>query len=248
MLRVNEDINQTNSDSLQEDNQTISDFVKRTDELSIRKGLNMSEIHGLLDISKAMVFAYRSGKNRITPKVWLKLQLAEQEAGIIGVPSAQNAGSSTYPKELDEAKIENVVPDDASRQYQTFPRMIPVVGWAHAGEAESYEQLPNSWQHKIPTECRDVKAFAVELEGDSMEPKYSEGDMLIVQPSETAHSGSLVVARFANDGVVFRRLEVDGKTITLVPLNPRYRTSQYTPEDFSWIYPVWGRWTQIWRR
>lgn len=126
--------------------------------------------------------------------------------------------------------------------------MIGVTGWAHAGEAESYEEIPEPWKGKIPTECRDPKAFAVILEGDSMEPKFSEGDLLVVQPTEQAHSGSLVVAKFANDGVIFRRFEITGKTVTLVPLNTRYQASQHSIEEFSWIYPVWGRWTQIWRK
>jgi SOS-response transcriptional repressor LexA len=142
-----------------------------------------------------------------------------------------------------------------SAQYKTTPndtRVIPVVSWAHAGEAAAYEELPESWREKVPTECRDPKAFAVRLEGDSMESthglSFREGDVLVVQPSETAHSGCLVVARFRNDGVIFRRFEVTNKAITLVPLNNRYQASQHQIDEFSWIYPVWGRWTQIWRK
>jgi len=127
-------------------------------------------------------------------------------------------------------------------------RFIKVIGWAHAGEAASYDELPESWQNEIPTECPDPKAFAVSLEGDSMEPKFSDSDLLVVQPTKEVHSGCFVVARFANDGVIFRRLEMKGSKITLVALNPRYQSSEHTAEEFSWIYPVWGRWTQLWRK
>jgi SOS-response transcriptional repressor LexA len=133
-------------------------------------------------------------------------------------------------------------PDDGSG------RLIPVIGWAHAGEAGSYEEIPKSWQNKIPTQCADAKAFAVSLEGDSMEPRFSEGDMLIVQPSEEAYSGCLIVARFVDDGVVFRRLEMSGGVLRLIPLNDRYPVTEHQPPEFSWIYPVWGRWTQLWKR
>lgn len=192
-----------------------------------------------------MIFAYRSGKNRITNKVWLKLEAAEKDAGIEYAEPVQNAGSSRYPKEIQSSLIAG---EDISRQYQTSMRMIPVVGWAHAGDAASYEEIPDAWKEKIATECRDQKAFGVRLEGDSMEPKFSEGDILILQPSEQAHSGSLVVARFKDDGVIFRRLEMTGKTITLVPLNPRYQATQHKPEEFAWIYPIWGRITHLWRK
>ena len=70
----------------------------------------------------------------------------------------------------------------------------------------------------------------------------------MLQPGEEIYSGCFVVARFKNDGVIFRRLEMSGDEIGLMPLNQRWEKTKHAPEDFSWIYPVWGRWTQIWRR
>ena len=121
MLRVNENRNQTKPETLQEDFQTISEFVRRTDDLSHRVGLNLSEIHGILGISKAMVFAYRSGKSRITGKVWRKLMDAEHAAGIDGAPPAENAESSTDPKESgigDSAHEESVMLREDAQPYR----------------------------------------------------------------------------------------------------------------------------------
>ena len=132
---------------------------------------------------------------------------------------------------------------DAARRIRT----IPVLGWAHAGEAASYEELPDSWVSNVPTECRDEKAFAVVLEGESMEPKYSAGDLLILQPSYEAYSGCLAVCRFKDDGVVFRRVELLPEAVRLIALNPAYPTESYPRDAFSWIYPLWGRWTQVWK-
>ena len=132
-------------------------------------------------------------------------------------------------------------------------RMIPVIGWAHAGDAASYDELPQSWADKIPTECRDEKAFGVRLEGDSMESgdgglSFREGDLLVAMPSARPYSGCFVVAKFADDGVTFRRLETAGRKIILAPLNKRYDVTEHAEEDFHWIYPVWGRWSQLWNR
>jgi len=153
-----------------------------------------------------------------------------------GLPSAKAAKSLTLAE--DEAPY---------RARSSSGRLIPVLGWAHAGEAAAYEELPESWQDKVPTECRDPKAFAVRLEGESMEPKFSEGDLLILQPSKQPYNGCLAVCRFQNDGIVFRRLDLSPGKVRLMALNPLYPPSEHTPEDFSWIYPVWGRWTQIWK-
>lgn len=192
--------------------------------MGIRKKEKIAE---LLNVSRTMLYNYEQGDPPPPRELLSTLDRLEREAGI-------------------EQMFTSSLPEDTPA-YGNF-RTIGVTGWAHAGEAGSYEEIPEHWKGKIPTECRDPKAFAVILEGDSMEPKYSEGDLLVVQPTEQAHSGCLVVAKFAHDGVIFRRFEITGKIVTLVPLNRRYQATQHSIEDFSWIYPVWGRWTQVWRK
>ncbi len=186
-----------------------------------KMGLSMSYIHQL-----------EAGKRTPSDSVLTITSMMEELLNAGLVSSESNAPTVKEP----------------TTQYGNACRMIPVYGWAHAGEAEAYEEMAGDWQYKVPTESRDPQAFAVQLEGDSMEPKFSEGDMIVVQPSEAPYSGCLVVARYADDGVIFRRFEVSGKTITLVPLNTRYNPTEHEVGDFSWIYPVWGRWTQVWRK
>lgn len=78
---------------MQDQSQTFSDFLRRTDLLAERLGLNLSEIPDRLGISKAMLFAYRKGTNRITPKVWIKLGEAERKAGMGSRPVSYQAQS-----------------------------------------------------------------------------------------------------------------------------------------------------------
>jgi repressor LexA len=132
-------------------------------------------------------------------------------------------------------------------QKTPFNRQIPVLGWAHAGRAESYDELPVDWQETVPTECRDAKAFAVRLEGDSMEPRFLEGDLLVLQPSEEVHSGCLAVLKLADDGIVFRRIDKRAGMFILYPLNSKYETESISAEMIVWIYPVWGMWRQVWK-
>lgn len=127
-------------------------------------------------------------------------------------------------------------------------RRIGVIGWAHAGQAASYEEIPESWQRTIPTDCRDPNAFAVTLEGDSMEPMFRDGDLLVLMPSERIHNGCIAVVRLVTDGILLRRLEIRGKKIRLVPLNREsYEVEEIDCEQVSWAYPVWGRWSQVWK-
>ncbi len=125
------------------------------------------------------------------------------------------------------------------------PRMIPVVSWAHAGTADSFEELPKSWQDMVPTECRDERAFAVRLIGDSMAPLFVEGDMLVLQPGREIYSGCLAVVRLANDGILFRRVERRAEKLVLIPLNPQYSSEEFSAGEISWAYPLWGMWRQV---
>lgn len=205
----------------------MSDLSTRLFTLQRAMGIKQKEkIAEMLSVSRTMLYNYEQGDPEPPRELLLTLERLEREADI-------------------EHPFTPILKEDAKAYGAS--RLIGLIGWAHAGEAESYEELTDTWKKMIPTDCRDLKAFAVTLEGDSMEPKYCEGDVIVVQPSEDPHSGCLVVAKFKNDGVIFRRIEMTGKTITLVPLNHRYETSQHTLEEFSWIYPVWGRWTQVWR-
>ncbi|MEM9236015.1 MAG: S24 family peptidase [Verrucomicrobiota bacterium] len=157
-------------------------------------------------------------------------------------------------RERVEAGLDDVPPGSLQEPLGAYggkanrARMIPVVSWAHAGRAETYEELPSDWREQIPTECRDEAAFAVSLEGDSMEPVFRSGDLLVVMPSEEVYSGAYAVCRFRDDGVVLRQVEFSGGEVQLVPLNPRFEVRTFPKEQFAWIYPVWGRWSQFWKR
>jgi hypothetical protein len=67
---------------LQQINHTLSDYLRRTDVLAEFLGLKLSDLPGVLACSKAMIFAYRSGKNPISNKAWLRLLAAEKQAGL----------------------------------------------------------------------------------------------------------------------------------------------------------------------
>ena len=128
---------------------------------------------------------------------------------------------------------------------------IPLLSWAQAGIATSYEELPPDWQETIPASVPDESAFAIQLRGDSMEPQYKDGDIAIVMPSQAAHNGDLVIANIKNEGFAFKILNlVDGdpKRIRLTSYNLVYAPMEFRREDFHWIYPVFSVTKRVWRK
>jgi phage repressor protein C with HTH and peptisase S24 domain len=119
-------------------------------------------------------------------------------------------------------------------------RWVPVISWAHAGQAQAYEELPTQWQNEsVPTTCRDEKAFGLIIEGDSMEPRCMPGDRVVIMPSEPPRNGCLVVAKLKNDGVLLRRfMRLPDGRIRLIAYNEIYPAMDYESSEFHWIYPV----------
>jgi SOS-response transcriptional repressor LexA len=132
--------------------------------------------------------------------------------------------------------------------YRVFhTKQIPVLSWAHAGTAECFEELPTEWQQKIATDCRDPKAFALHLLGDSMAREFLEGDVLTLMPSEPIYSNCLAVLKLATDGIVFRRVEVRPDVIRMIPLNDRYTVEEIPRDQILWAYPVYEVRRLLWK-
>ena len=69
--------------------------------------------------------------------------------------------------------------------------------------------------------CSGAESFALMVLGDSMEPEFVEGDIIIIEPEGLATNGSYVMA-WLDDEWIFRQLVEHGGGWKLQPLNPKY--------------------------
>ncbi len=129
-------------------------------------------------------------------------------------------------------------------------RNVPILSWAQAGQATDFEQIPTGWDEVVPSNVADPHAFGVRLRGDSMEPKYSEGDIAILVPGTAATNGDIVVANIRDQGAVCKimHVQLDKNLITLSSYNPAYPPVEYHRDEFNWIYPVESVTKQLRRR
>jgi len=74
--------------------------------------------------------------------------------------------------------------------------------------------------------------YALEVEGDSMEEAgIIDGDTVIIERSETAENGEIVVALVEGSEVTLKRFRQRGQSIALEPANRRYETRIFGPEQ-----------------
>lgn len=69
--------------------------------------------------------------------------------------------------------------------------------------------------------CSGGEAFALRVLGDSMEPEFREGEIIVIEPEGLASDGSFVLAWHAGEWI-FRQLRRDGAQWRLQALNPAY--------------------------
>jgi SOS-response transcriptional repressor LexA len=209
-----------------------------------RLGLTQQGLADLTGFSLSAIGNWESCQNAPSPK---KLGVLAQKLGVtidylLGhdtPPPAPAPKPSTLKKTL--ATAVNRIMDEI--------RQVPIVAWAQAGELVAYTDLDDSWHEFTATTCRDENCFAVIIEGDSMEPKYSAGDIAILMPNVEPRNGCLVVCKLKNEGVFFKLFHQasDGKIFRLSSYNPVYPVMECRKEDFVWIYPVSQITKNVWR-
>ena len=130
-------------------------------------------------------------------------------------------------------------------------RAIPVRSWAQAGAGIDSEELPLDWQKQVATDCPDEQAFAVEIQGDSMEPKFFPGDIAVLMPTHQPRNGSLVVARLEGEGVVFKvftaRDQSPKRICSFTSYNPVFQPIEVAESSVIWNFPVYQIVRQVWR-
>src|SRR6476660_7289314 len=83
------------------------------------------------------------------------------------------------------------------------PQPIPLIGLTQAGAGGFFDDggfpVGGGWDQIRFPRVDDENAYALEVTGDSMQPLYRDGDILIVSPNSAARKGDRVVLRTAEE-------------------------------------------------
>lgn len=126
--------------------------------------------------------------------------------------------------------------------------MVPLIGLTQAGSGRLFteEGIPTGgpgWDEIEFPDLGDDRAFALEVQGDSMLPLYRDGDVLIVAPNAGIRKGDRIVARLTNGEVVAKELRRrTARTIELASLNPEHEDRMVPLAEVAWMARVmWVR-------
>ena len=176
------------------------------------------------------------------------------------VPSSSlgTAQQSALSTTLDDAYLSGVLQElvdrSAGNVEQVRTNAVPVINRISAGYPKDFTDL--SYPKGVADDyvgcpdVRDADAFAARVHGDSMTPKYREGDIVIFSPAAQPRDGDDCFVRFADGQTTFKRVFFEtgeaGKSVTrLQPRNEKYRPQVVPSDAISALYRAVYRYQRV---
>lgn len=181
---------------------------------SKRKELNltMKQVADFVGVSEATVSRWESGNiaNMGRDKIALLSQILKLTPGAI-------AGYDLYQKEFNK---------------KTGIK-IPVLGLVRAGIPMDAVEYIIDYEEISEDMARQGEYFGLQIKGDSMEPKISEGDVVIVRKQPDIESGEIAIVLVNGDEATIKKVQKFNGGINLIPSNPAYDVITYTNEQIE---------------
>lgn len=117
---------------------------------------------------------------------------------------------------------------------------VPLIGFAEAGAGGYFDDggfpAGEGWDQIAFPAVNDQHAYALEVSGQSMEPAYRNGDVIVVSPAAPIRRGDRVVVRTRAGEVMAKELKRQtGKSIELQSLNAQHADRTLAAADVLWI-------------
>jgi phage repressor protein C with HTH and peptisase S24 domain len=136
-----------------------------------------------------------------------------------------------------DAFLSLVTNDESPERAQ---RNVPLIGLAQAGRGGYFDDAGfpagAGWEEVAFPDFKDEHAYALEVSGDSMEPFYREGDIIIVSPAADIRRGDRVVVKTTKDEVMVKVLaRKSANRVELRSFNPAYEDRVFDMQEIVWM-------------
>lgn len=111
--------------------------------------------------------------------------------------------------------------------------VIPVLGRVAAGIPLTAAEYIIDTEEISQAMASDGEYFGLKVKGNSMEPKISDGDVVIVRKQSDADDGDIVIALVNGDDAVVKRLKKYTDGIALISNNPVYDPMYFSKSEIK---------------
>lgn len=124
-----------------------------------------------------------------------------------------------------------VTPESFS--YKKNKYVIPVLGKVAAGIPIDAVEYIVDYEEISEDLASKGDYFGLQIKGDSMEPKFSEGDVVIVRKQSTIQSGEIAIVLINGGEATIKKVMLFDGGINLVPSNQAYEVKTFTNEQIE---------------
>ncbi|WP_203071979.1 S24 family peptidase [Falsiroseomonas ponticola] len=122
-------------------------------------------------------------------------------------------------------------------------RRIPLIGLAQAGGDGYFDDggypVGGGWDEISVPDVPDPNAYALEISGESMEPVFRDGDVVIVSPGAPVRRGDRVVVRTRAGEVMAKQLlRQSARRVELASLNPAHPNYSFDLSELAWMHRI----------
>ena len=183
-------------------------FNERLKTLRIQRKMTQSELAKKIYISQPAYSKYEVGTASPNPETLSKI------ADALDVSVDYLLGSDSQPARPGYIRV-------------------PVLGRVSAGiPIDAIEEVID-WEDISAEAAGDGEYFGLQIKGHSMEPKISDGDVVIVRRQPDVDSGDIAVVLVNGDDATVKRIKKSPQGVTLIPSNPAYEPMYYTNAEIE---------------
>ena len=179
---------------------------------------------------KSSISKIESSGNDVTMKTVIKIAPALETTPqyLMGWDDKnRNIAEYSFPNAISP----EISPSGGYAVRKITPRKIPVLGRVAAGiPIDMIEDIID--EEEIPDNMTG-EYFALRIKGDSMEPKISDGDVVIVRQQPDVESGDIAIVTVNGDDATCKRLMKYAEGIMLLSTNPKYAPMQFSKEEIE---------------
>lgn len=181
----------------------------RLKHLRKQNGLSQSDLACSFGVAQNTISNWENGKRTFDTKI------ANKIANFFGVSVDYLLGR----EDTTDGPPEPSVPGS---------KWVPVLGTVPAGmPIEAVEDILD-YEEISPQMAKSGDYFALKIKGQSMEPKISNGDVIIVRKQDYADNGDIAVVLVNGDEATVKRINISSEGIMLTPNNPDYDPMFFT--------------------
>lgn len=108
---------------------------------------------------------------------------------------------------------------------------VPVLGRVAAGPPRSATEDIIGYEEMSPEVLRGGEFFALRINGESMEPRMKDGDIVIVRRQPCVENGEIAIVLIGQEEATCKRFYRYKEGISLVSINPQYAPMFFSNEE-----------------